>query len=119
MPRIHWAALPRLVPIDKVQPPTARLIRELNGFGEESDPSLVASMYRHLSHWPPYLALIRTLLVPLHESGELKSVVAEARMLGQMYGRELLAAFRRPPRPKKSSTSWRLFNGSCAILSPA
>src|SRR5246127_1238562 len=35
------------------------------------------------------LALIRTLLVPLHESGELMSLVAEARILGWEYGRDL------------------------------
>jgi hypothetical protein len=64
-----------------MRPATARLVYELNSFGEDSDLALVASMYRQLSYWPTYLALIRTLLVPLHESGELKSAVAEARML--------------------------------------
>src|SRR5258707_581532 len=53
----HRAALPRLVPITEMPPATARLVPELNGFGEDSDLTLVASMYRHLSHWPAYLAL--------------------------------------------------------------
>jgi len=85
----HRAALPRLVPITEMPPATARLVHELNGFGEDSDLTLVASMYRHLSHWPAYLALVRTLLVPLHESGELKFLVAEARKIGEKHGREL------------------------------
>lgn len=82
-------ALPRLVPIAEMPPATARLVHELNGFGEDSDFALVASMYRHLSHWPTYLALIRTLLVPIHESGELMSLVAGARILGREYGGDL------------------------------
>ena len=86
---IRRVALPRLVPIAEMPPATARLVHELNGFGEDSDFALVASMFRHLSHWPTYLALIRTLLVPLHESGELTSLVAEARILGREYGRDL------------------------------
>jgi len=86
---IRRVALPRLVPIAEMPPATARLVHELNGFGEDSDFALVASMFRHLSHWPTYLALIRTLLVPLHESGELRSLVTEARILGQVHGRDL------------------------------
>ena len=38
-------------------------------------------------------------------------------MLGQMYGRELAPCIPSTSPPKKSSTSWRLFNGSCAIQS--
>jgi hypothetical protein len=91
---IRRVALPPLVPIAEMPPATARLVHELNGFGEDSDFALVASMYRHLSHWPTYLALIRTLLVPLHESGELMSLVAEARILGREYGRDLASYIR-------------------------
>ena len=34
-------------------------------FGEDTEPQLIASMYRHLAYWPAYLALVRTMLVPL------------------------------------------------------
>jgi hypothetical protein len=83
------AALPRLIPIAEMQVPVANLIHELNGFGEDSDPALVASMYRHLAHWPAYLALIRTLLVPLHESGQLRLLVAATRRLGDDLGADV------------------------------
>jgi hypothetical protein len=95
---IRRVALPRLAPIAEMPPATARLVHELNGFGEDSDFALVASMYRHLSYWPTYLALIRTLLVPLHESGELMSLVAEARILGWEYGRDLASDVPPPPQ---------------------
>jgi hypothetical protein len=84
--------LPRLVPIAEMSPSLANLIHELNGFGEDSDPALVASMYRHLAHWPAYLALVRTLLVPLHECGELRSLVDDTRRLGGQLGASLGSA---------------------------
>lgn len=83
------ATLPRLIPLAEMPEALANLIHELNGFGEDTDPSLTASMYRHLVHWPTYLALIRTLLVPLHQSGELGSLVVATRRLGDDVGAQL------------------------------
>ena len=83
------SALPRLTPIAELEPPIARLVAELNGFGEDEDFALVASMYRHLSHWPTYLALVRTLLAPLQASGALQVLVAAARATGAAHGKTL------------------------------
>lgn len=81
--------LPALPVMSELAPAVRGLIQELNGFGEDSDTELVASMYRHLSYWPTYLSLIRTLLVPLHSRGELIGLVAAARQQGEAHGREL------------------------------
>jgi hypothetical protein len=81
--------LPPLPAMSDMAPAVRRLIHELNGFGEDCDAELVASMYRHLSHWPTYLSLIRTLLIPLHFSGELTALVADVRRQGKMYGQAL------------------------------
>lgn len=78
--------LPPLIPITEMPPAVGRLVEELNGFGEDSDHILVASMYRHLAHWPAYLALVRTMLAPLHLSGQLTSLVADARLRGAEHG---------------------------------
>lgn len=91
------ARLPRLIPVAEMSPALARLVQELNEFGEDSDPDLLASMYRHLAHWPPYLALVRTLLVPFHSSGELKSVVARVRLLGEDLGGQLASSISTTP----------------------
>ena len=95
----HRIALPRLTPISEMPPPVARLVDELNSFGEDSDTALVASMYRHLSHWPSYLALTRTLLAPLDRSGDLHRLVAGTRRLGEDHGRRLapLLSLSAPP----------------------
>ena len=92
-------ALPRLLSSREMPAPVGRLVLELNSFGEDSDPDLVASMYRHLSYWPSYLALVRTLLVPLHVNGQLKGLVARARGLGALQGRELAASLPTLPPP--------------------
>jgi hypothetical protein len=84
--------LPKLPSSAEMTAPVGRLVFELNSFGEDSDPALIASMYRHLSYWPSYLAMIRTLLVPLHESGQLIALVAAARHQGELQGRELAAS---------------------------
>lgn len=97
--------LPRLTPLSELAPPVARLIEELNGFGEDKDPALVASMYRHLSHWPAYLALVWTMLAPLQASGELKSLVDASRRAGRMRGAALapLLATSAPPSAHAAS----------------
>jgi len=110
---IRRVALPRLVPVAEMPPATARLVHELNGFGEDSDFALVASMFRHLSHWPTYLALIRTLLVPLHESGELRSLVTEARILGQDLAPNIPAT----SPLQEVEPAWRRFDDSSSIRS--
>jgi hypothetical protein len=96
-PIVVRAPLPRLIPVAEMPPALARLVQELNEFGEDSDPDLVASMYRHLAHWPVYLALARTLLVPFHRSGELKSVVARARILGEELGGQMASGISTTP----------------------
>ena len=68
-----------------------RLIEELNGFGEDTAPFLIASMYRHLAYWPPYLALIRTLLAPLQSGDQLIALTSSARALGRAHGRALVS----------------------------
>jgi hypothetical protein len=82
-------ALPPLPVMSDLAPAVRRLVQELNGFGEDADTELVASMYRHLAYWPTYLSLARTLLVPLHARGELIGLVAAVRQKGEAHGREL------------------------------
>jgi hypothetical protein len=87
--RLHNGVLPPLPAMQKIAPAVRRLVYELNTFGEDSDTKLVASMYRHLSYSPPYLSLIRTLLIPLHLSGELSALTTAVRQQGEAHGREL------------------------------
>src|ERR1700744_6289089 len=110
-----------------LSPEVQRLIEELNGFGEDTAPFLIASMYRHLAYWPPYLALIRTLLAPLHSGDQLNALTRTARTLGRAHGRALVGRLA-PSEPPASLdallASCRLFvehpiarmTGICALI---
>jgi hypothetical protein len=119
--------LPPLPPMASLPSEVQRLIGELNDFGEDTDPFLIASMYRHLAYWPPYLAIVRTLLAPLQADGSLNALTRSARVLGRAHGR-ILARQLAPNRPPESLpqalASCRLFvehpiarmTGICAII---
>lgn len=70
-------ALPRLLAFQDMAPATAALVQALNLLGERDEGRIVASMWRHLSHWPPFLALAWTLLAPLHETGALERAILD------------------------------------------
>jgi hypothetical protein len=103
------------------------LIDELNGYGEDGAPYLIASMYRHLAHWPGYLAIIRDLLAPLQADGSLNALTLSARVLGRAHGKVLahrLEPAPPPPALQDVLASCRLFvehpiarmTGICALI---
>ena len=97
-PRPLAVKLPELPPMQSLKPEVVRLIEELNGFGEDTDKSLIASMYRHLGYWPTYLSLVRTMLVPLETEGRLHALTRSTRALARTHGRAL-AQHLRPSTP--------------------
>ena len=122
--------LPTLPPMGTLSSEVRRLITELNEFGEDAAPFLIASMYRHLAYWPPYLAIVRTMLAPLHADGSLIALTHSARALGRAHGK-VLSRQLEPPRPPPSMqellASCRLFvehpiarmTGICALIRDA
>jgi hypothetical protein len=121
------AELPTLPPMASLPAELRRLIAELNEFGEDTDPFLIASMYRHLAYWPAYLALVRTMLAPLQATGSLNALTRSARALGRAHGRILagrLAPATPPASLKAALAACRLFvehpiarmTGICAII---
>jgi hypothetical protein len=90
-PAADRTELPALPAMAALAPQVQRLIVELNHFGEDTDPSLIASMYRHLAYWPPYLAITRTMLAPLQADGQLNALTRAARALGRAHGRALVS----------------------------
>ena len=119
--------IPELPPMDALDPEVARLVTELNGFGEDTEPQLIASMYRHLAYWPAYLALVRTMLAPLQANGRLDALTRSTRTLGHAHG-TLLAWQLKPAAPPDTLAgilkSCRLFvehpiarmTGLCALI---
>jgi len=99
----------------------------LNAFGEDTEPQLIASMYRHLAYWPAYLALVRTMLAPLQREGRLNALTLSTRALGYAHG-AVLASQLKPATPPNTLqgalASCRLFvehpiarmTGLCALI---
>ncbi len=100
-PRPPGVKLPELPPMQSLKPKVVRLIEELNGFGEDTDKSLIASMYRHLGYWPTYLSLVRTMLVPLETNGQLRTLTRSVRELARSHGGGL-AQHLKPSSPPNS-----------------
>ena len=63
--------LPTMTPLDTMPPMLRRLINDF-GFGDRSrlDP-VVPSLYRHLTGWPGYLAVMHVTLVPRFRDGSI------------------------------------------------
>jgi len=69
--------LPTLTPVNAMPPHVAALVTRLNRLGTDAEKPILASMYRHLSHWPPYLGLAWAALAPLDSSRALHTAIAE------------------------------------------
>ena len=70
-------ALPKLLNEADVSPETWALVQRLNMLGERDEGRILASMYRHLAHWPGVLGVIWTLLAQSDADGGLGSVVSD------------------------------------------
>jgi hypothetical protein len=110
-PAAHTELSP-LPPMASLPSEVQRLIEELNEFGADPAPLLIASMYRHLAYWPPYLGIVRTLLIPSQADGSLNALTRSARALGRAHG-QILSRQLEPPHPPPSMqdalASCRLF----------
>jgi len=92
MPLPALAALP---------PSVLEQVLWLNRLGETRAPKEVASLYRHLAHWPAYLALIGGLLLPLDAAGELARLRDRVRREAERLAAPLAARLAKaaPPAP--------------------
>lgn len=68
--------LPELLTFDAMTPPVRSLVEDLNRIGGYEE--ILASMYRHLAHWPAYLALVHVLIASFAAEGRLEPLIANA-----------------------------------------
>ena len=93
--------LPTLPDLAALPSATANLVRSLNRLGATEPDPIIASMYRHLAHTPPYLALAWTLLAPPAQDGRLAAAIEAARH--QVHSRAVRLAHRlHLPEPRPS-----------------
>jgi hypothetical protein len=83
-------ALPKLLDLTAMQPETAALVTALNGLGTRRPAAVLASMYRHLAHWPSYLAFAWLLLAPMDGDGRLAAAIDRAQSAVRSHADALL-----------------------------
>jgi hypothetical protein len=76
--------MPGLPPIDAMPDPLRALVEDLNDLGGQT--VILPTMYRHLSHWPAFLALVYGLLAPLDADARLQRLISEVVIAGHVRG---------------------------------
>ncbi|MSO75376.1 MAG: hypothetical protein EXQ87_00480 [Alphaproteobacteria bacterium] len=82
--------LPKLLALAEMAPATAALVQQIDRLGARLDDGVLASMYRHLAHWPGFLALAHTLLTPLAADGRLTEAIRAAAAASRVEADALL-----------------------------
>jgi hypothetical protein len=90
--------LPPLLSLEEMSSETAKLVMTMNRLGAKPGDSVLASMYRHLAHWPAYLALAWTMIAPLDADSRLDHAIADALTRARASGRRLVARLSTPSR---------------------
>jgi hypothetical protein len=98
----HEIRLPPLLDLAELSPETAELVLKMNRLGARHDASILASMYRHLAHWPAYLALAWTIIAPLDADNRLDRAIKNARARAHASACAIVARLHTPPLTLKS-----------------
>jgi len=93
-------ALPKLLALDEVTKDTADLILKINLLADRNHGRIVASMYRHLAHWPGFLALCYAQLAPLAADGSITQMIESALAQASQAGARLQSQLTVTPRPE-------------------
>jgi hypothetical protein len=97
-PKRHPAPAPKLPPLpglSELPPHILALVRALDELGRLGSNDAVASLYRHLAHWPAFLSIAYAALEPAHRSREL----ARAQEQVIAFGRAQCAGLARLANP--------------------
>jgi hypothetical protein len=90
-------ALPELLSQKDVGPQTWARVLRLNQFADRREPLILASMYRHLAHWPRFLEQIEAALTPLQADGSLARAVAANKATAMEQSRTIARAIEAKP----------------------
>ncbi|MBP6769893.1 MAG: hypothetical protein KA171_19085 [Reyranella sp.] len=104
-------ALPKLASEEDVAPETWALVLRLNKFGDEPQPLILASMYRHLAHAPSFLQRVEGALAPVAADGSLRRAVLDNRSTAAILSADIARAISaaRPPQAVEIEKAVGLF----------
>ena len=81
-PSLTWPPLRRLLPKAEISPEVWKLLLAINRFGSVNGGGL-ATLWRHLAHWPGLLSVLQASFAPLHRAGRLEKSVCAVHELSQ------------------------------------
>ena len=67
--------MPKLLSLDEMSADTRQVVLALNEFGART--AIMPSMYRHLAHWPGFLALLHVYLATIDADGRLEAMMKQ------------------------------------------
>ena len=79
--------MPELLALDRMPPYVAAIVTDLNRMGRRDE--ILASKYRHLAHWPAYLALIHAIIASYDANGRLEPLIEGAVADGHRRGAQV------------------------------
>ena len=65
--------MPKLLYLDEMSADTHQVVLTLKGFGART--AIMPSMYRHLTHWPGFLALLHVYLATIYAGGRHEAMI--------------------------------------------
>jgi hypothetical protein len=87
---IEWGELPTLLEQCEIEPSTWKLLEQIKHLGSDSSDSAIATLWRHLAHWPELLKAITESFEVGQSDGSLIAVVNANHRLTQQYASELV-----------------------------
>jgi hypothetical protein len=105
----QWPPLPPLLPREAIAADTWDIIRHVNAFGASDIDAGIATLWRHLAHWPALLALIHCAFAPLQSRSFIDQANAQLVALSEAEGVRM--AYRRPTLPTLSPKALATITG--------
>ena len=87
----QWDRYPTLLAKEEIAPETWQLVTQVNCFGAHNDAANVATLWRHLAHWPSLLSLVHESFAPLQASGDISRATAQMVAHAKLVGSQLAA----------------------------
>ena len=107
---VQWPLpLPPLLPREAIAADTWDIIRRVNAFGAAGLDAGIATLWRHLAHWPGLLALIHCAFAPLQSRGLIDEANARLVALSDTEGARM--AHLRPTLPTLSPKALAAITG--------
>ena len=90
-------SLPAVPELDELPTTSVECVLRLNRYGTPPDsPDLVATLYKHLAHWPAFLTLVDEWLAPMADDGSLDALIAATAAAADRQATQLAATLDEP-----------------------